>query len=91
MTLKLAVELAITVLATGCTVIVGAPGGALVVTSALVDSAESKYVVPFPMAVIETLYAVESASEARFEVVMVALVPVRPVRPVVAISVPPEL
>jgi hypothetical protein len=43
------------------------------------------------MAVIETLYAVESARDAKFEVVIVALVPVRPVRPVVAISVPPEL
>jgi hypothetical protein len=43
------------------------------------------------MAVMETLYAVESARDARFEVVMVALVPVRPVRPVVAISVPEAL
>jgi hypothetical protein len=81
----------IEVRANGCAEMVGDPGGELVVTSDLADSTESKYVVPFPMAVIETLYAVESAREAKLEVVMVALVPVRPVRPVVVISVPPEL
>ena len=83
--------MAIEVRATGCTEIVGDTGGEFVVTSDLADSAESKNDDPFPMAVIETLYAVESAREARFEVVMVAVVPVRPVRPVVAINVPPEL
>jgi hypothetical protein len=67
------------------------PGGEFVVTSDLTDSAESKYVAPFPMAVIETLYAVESARDAKFVVVIVALVPVLPVSPVVVISVPIEL
>ena len=55
MTLKLAVEFMIEVRANGCTEMVGDPGGEFVVTSDLADSAESKYVVPFPMAVIETL------------------------------------
>jgi hypothetical protein len=50
-----AVEFTIAVRANGCTEIVGDPGGEFVVTSDLLDSAESKYVVPFPMAVIETL------------------------------------
>jgi hypothetical protein len=86
-----AVEFTVALPAEGCPEIVGDPGGELVVTSDLLDSAESKYVDPSPMAVIETLYAVESARDARFAVVIVALVPVRPVRPVVAISVPPEL
>jgi hypothetical protein len=54
-TVKLAVELNIEVRAVGCTVIVGDPGGAFVVTSDLVDSDEVKKVVPFPTAVIETL------------------------------------
>lgn len=81
----------IAVLAVGCTEMVGEPGGELVVTSDLADSAESKYVVPFPTAVIETLYAVESARDAKFDVVIVALVPVLPVSPVVVISVPIEL
>jgi hypothetical protein len=54
------------------------------VTSDLADSDESRKLLPLPIAVIETLYAVLSASDARFDVVIVALVPVRPVRPVVA-------
>ena len=41
--------------ATGCTEIVGDTGGEFVVTSDLLDSAESKNDDPFPMAVIETL------------------------------------
>jgi hypothetical protein len=87
----LAVELNVEVRAVGWTVIVGDPGAAFVVTSDLLDSAEFKWLVPFPFAVIETLYAVESARDAKFEVVIVALVPVRPVRPVVVSNVPPEL
>ena len=41
-TLKIAVELNTAVRANGCTEIVGDPGGEFVVTSDLVDSAESK-------------------------------------------------
>ena len=81
----------IAVLAVGCTEMFADPGGEFVVTSDLTDSVESKYVVPFPMAVIETLYAVESARDAKFEVVIVALVPVLPVSPVVVSKVPIEL
>ena len=51
----MAVEFTIEVRATGCTEMVGDTGGEFVVTSDLADSAESKYVGPFPMAVIETL------------------------------------
>ncbi len=47
--------MAIEVLASGCVVMVGDPGGEFVVTSDLADSAESKNDDPFPMAVIETL------------------------------------
>ena len=81
----------IEVLAVGCTEMVGDPGGEFVITSDLVDSAESKYVVPFPTAVIETLYAVESARDAKLDVLIVALVPVLPVSPVVVSKVPIEL